>query len=145
LILERLARGEGKVFGTSVALVKQLRAAGRRIAVVSASENCKAVLEGAGITNLFDTIVDGLVAHEEHLRGKPAPDTFLFAAGSLGVEAAFAAVVEDAPAGVASGRAGGFGLVVGVARRATPDELVAAGAHVVVSDLSELAAIVPTC
>ena len=138
LVLELLADGGVTVFKTSVALVKQLRAIGRRTAVVSASENCRAVLEAAGIVDLFDAEVDGILAREQNLRGKPAPDTFLYAAHELGVKAAAAAVVEDAPAGVAAASAGGFGLVVGVARRATASSLIEAGANVVVSDLGEL-------
>jgi len=137
LVLESLA-GLVTVFPGSVALVKQLRAAGRRTAVVSASENCAAVLAAAHITDLFDVMVDGRVAREQHLRGKPAPDTFLHAASQLGSEPSRAAVVEDAPAGVMAGHAGGFALVVGVARRATPAALSEAGADVVVGDLSEL-------
>jgi beta-phosphoglucomutase family hydrolase len=140
LLLERLAKGEVTVFATSVGFVKQLKAAGRRLAVVSASENCMAVLEAAHIASLFDVVVDGLVALEHHLRGKPAPDSFLYAASQLSVEPDRAAVVEDAPAGVRAGRDGGFGLVVGVARRASAPELAAVGADVVVSDLSELSA-----
>ena len=137
LVLERLA-GMVKVFPGSVALVEQLRSAGRRTAVVSASENCVAVLAAAHITDLFDVVVDGRVAREQHLQGKPAPDTYLFAASQLGVKPSRAAVVEDAPAGVAAGHAGGFALVVGVARRASTEALTRAGAHVVVGDLSEL-------
>jgi len=137
LVLERLG-GMVTVFPGSVALVKKLRADGRRTAVVSASENCAAVLAAAHITDLFDVMVDGLVAREHHLQGKPAPDTFLHAAAQLGVEPSRAAVVEDAPAGVTAGHSGGFALVVGVARRASPETLDRSGADVVVSDLSEL-------
>jgi beta-phosphoglucomutase family hydrolase len=138
LLLGMLAEGGVKAFPGSVTLVRALRAAGRRLAVVSASENCAAVLDAAGIADLFDLRVDGRVASEQGLAGKPAPDTYLFAARELGVEPKRAAVVEDAPAGVASGRAGHFGVVVGVRRGATADELVRSGADVVVSDLVEL-------
>jgi beta-phosphoglucomutase family hydrolase len=137
LVLERLA-GHVKAFPGSVTLVKQLRAAGRMTAVVSASENCRAVLESAHIADLFDVIVDGTVARERRLRGKPAPDTYLYAASQLGVEPARAAVIEDAPSGVLAGHAGHFGLVIGVARRATAAELAEAGADIVVDDLGEL-------
>jgi beta-phosphoglucomutase family hydrolase len=143
LVLERLV-GHVTVFPGSVTLVKCLRATGRRIAVVSASENCTAVLEAADIADLFDVTVDGRVAREQHLHGKPAPDTFLHAASLLGVEPDRAAVVEDAPAGVMAGHAGGFGLVIGVARRATPAALTQAGADVVVTDLSELLVTAPS-
>lgn len=138
LVLRMLGQGGVAAFPGSVALVRALRARGRRLAVVSASENCAAVLDAAGISDLFDLRVDGLVASEQGLVGKPAPDTYLYAARQLGVAALHAAVVEDAPAGVASGRAGQFGLVVGVSRGATPEELLRSGADVVVSDLAEL-------
>ena len=137
LVLENLA-GHVTVFPGSVALVEHVRAAGRRTAVVSASENCKAVLASAGIAELFDVIVDGVVTRQMHLDGKPAPATYLLAASELGIEPTRAAVVEDATAGVAAGRAGNFGLVVGVARRASAGALLHAGADVVVGDLSEL-------
>jgi len=142
LVLERLA-GEVTVFPGSVALVKRLRAARRRIAVVSASENCIAVLEATHITQLFDVIVDGRIARQSHLRGKPFPDTFLHAASLLGVEPARAAVIEDAPAGVSAGHAGHFGLVIGVARSASAATLTEMGADLVVKDLEEILDLAP--
>ena len=138
LVLQRLAEEGVTAFGGSVALVRALRASGRRLAVVSASENCKAVLDAAGIADLFDVRVDGLVTSEHGLSGKPAPDTYLYAAGQLGIAPGDAAVVEDAPAGVAAGRAGHFGLVVGVSRGATAADLLRSGADIVVSDLADL-------
>jgi HAD superfamily hydrolase (TIGR01509 family) len=96
------------------------------------------VLAAAGIEDLFEVRIDGVVAQQEHLAGKPAPDTFLAAARALGVDARQAAVFEDALAGVEAGRAGGFGLVVGVDRVGQADALRAHGAEIVVSDLSEL-------
>ena len=138
LVLARLTAGGVTVFAGSVAFVRAVRRAGHRTAVVSASANCAAVLRAGGISDLFDVEVDGVVAAAQHLAGKPAPDTFLYAARQLGVEPARAAVVEDAVAGVSAGRAGRFGLVVGVARRAGPEALRAAGADVVVGDLAEL-------
>jgi len=138
LVLRMLAEDGVKTFAGSVALVRALRHDGRRLAVVSASENCAAVLDAAGIAGLFDLRVDGRVTAEQGLAGKPAPDTYLYAARELGIEPGRAAVVEDAPAGVASGRAGRFGLVIGVIRGATAKELLAAGADMVVSDLAEL-------
>ena len=107
-------------------------------AVVSASTNCREVLEAAGIETLFDARVDGIVAEREGLAGKPAPDTFLAAASLLHVEPAHGAVFEDALAGVAAGRAGGFGWVVGVDRGGDPGALRQRGADVVVRDLGEL-------
>lgn len=138
LVLRMLSVGGVSAFPGSVALVRALRTTGRRLAVVSASENCQAVLEAAGISDLFDVRVDGRVTSEQGLAGKPAPDTYLYAARLLDTEPRQAAVVEDAPAGVASGRAGHFGLVVGVSRGATADDLLRSGADMVVSDLAEL-------
>jgi beta-phosphoglucomutase family hydrolase len=112
--------------------------AGLRRAVVSSSTNCKDVLRAAGIYDLFEQIVDGVVADREHLQGKPAPDTFLAGAEALGIEPRAAAVFEDALAGVAAGRAGKFGFVVGVDRAGQADALREHGADVVVKDLAEL-------
>ena len=139
--LELLATDGVATFPSSIAFVRALRDGGRCTAVVSASENCVPVLVAAGIGGLFHVIVDGAVAEREHLAGKPAPDTFLHAAELLGIRPDEAAVVEDAPAGVAAGRAGGFAYVVGIARRATGAELLDAGAHVVVADLGDFSAL----
>jgi HAD superfamily hydrolase (TIGR01509 family) len=122
----------------SVRYVKAARDAGLRRVVVSSSTNCRDVLEAAGIVKLFEEIIDGHVADREHLRGKPAPDTFLAGARAVGVEPPAAAVFEDALAGVGAGRAGGFGIVVGVDRVGQADALRAHGADVVVQDLAEL-------
>jgi HAD superfamily hydrolase (TIGR01509 family) len=108
--------------------------------VVSSSANAEQVLEAARIADLFEVRIDGIVANREHLKGKPAPDTFLAAARALNVEPIRAAVFEDALAGVAAGRAGGFGFVVGVDRAGQPEALHEHGADVVVSDLAELLA-----
>jgi beta-phosphoglucomutase family hydrolase len=122
----------------SVRYVHAVRDAGLRRAVVSSSTNAHDVLAAAGISDLFEHVVDGHVAEREHLSGKPAPDTFLEGAQELGVEPAHAAVFEDALAGVAAGHAGAFGCVVGVDRAGQADELRKHGATVVVSDLAEL-------
>ena len=122
----------------SVRYVQAVRSAGLRRAVVSSSTNCHDVLVAAGILDLFEEIIDGRVAEREHLRGKPAPDTFLAGARALGVQPAQAAVFEDALAGVQAGRAGSFGYVVGVDRVGQAAELKAHGAYVVVRDLAEL-------
>ena len=122
----------------SVALVRQLRGQGIKTAVVSSSQNCLAVLQAAKMADLFDARVDGEVAGRQGLRGKPAPDTFLAAATHLGVSPQRAVVVEDAISGVQAGRAGRFGLVIGVARKGEGDVLKDNGADVVVTDLSEL-------
>jgi HAD superfamily hydrolase (TIGR01509 family) len=112
--------------------------AGLRRAVVSSSTNCRDVLEAAGIERYLEARIDGVVAEREHLKGKPAPDTYLAGARALGVEPAEAAVFEDALAGVEAGRAGSFGFVVGVDRVGQADALRAHGADTVVTDLAEL-------
>jgi beta-phosphoglucomutase family hydrolase len=122
----------------SVRYVHAVIDAGLRRAVVSSSTNCRDVLKAAGIDDLFDEIVDGVVAEREHLKGKPAPDTFLAGARAVGAEPREAAVFEDALAGVEAGRAGSFGFVVGVDRVGQADALKAHGADVVVRDLAEL-------
>ena len=113
-------------------------AAGVRTAVVSSSTNADKVLTAAGLDASLDATVDGSEAERLGLRGRPAPDSFLEAAQRLGVPAARAVVVEDALAGVAAGRAGGFGLVMGVARNVGRAALQSAGAHVIVDDLGEM-------
>jgi beta-phosphoglucomutase family hydrolase len=138
-LVNRLLDDEGVVrYEGSLALVTQLRDQGILLAVVSSSKNCAKVLAAAGISDLFDARVDGVVAAERGLPGKPAPDTFLAAAADLGVKPERAVVVEDAISGVQAGRAGGFGLVIGVDREGHPEALRRNGADVVVSDLGEL-------
>lgn len=138
LVNQAIDSGEVEVFPSSVTWVKRLRVAGIRTAVVSSSRNSQAVLRAAGIEDLFELRVDGVVAAERKLTGKPAPDTFLEAAKDLGVDPKRAVVVEDAISGVQAGRAGGFGLVIGVSREGDPESLSKNGADVVVSDLAEL-------
>jgi beta-phosphoglucomutase family hydrolase len=124
----------------SVSYVKAARDAGLHRVVVSSSTNARDVLRHAGMIDLFEHIVDGTVADKQHLKGKPAPDTFLEGAKIVGVDASQATVFEDALAGVAAGRAGNFGHVVGVDRVGQADELLRHGADVVVKDLAELLA-----
>ncbi|MFG3379444.1 beta-phosphoglucomutase family hydrolase [Streptomyces sp. NPDC047999] len=138
LVLRRIREDGVEPYEGSVGYVHAVRAAGLRCAVVSSSANCRDVLAAAGIEDLFDARVDGVVAHERGLRGKPAPDTYLEGARVLGAEPAEAAVFEDALAGVEAGRAGGFGVVVGVDRVGQAERLRSHGADVVVRDLSEL-------
>jgi beta-phosphoglucomutase family hydrolase len=138
LVLALIRRDGVATYEGSVRYVRAARDAGLRRAVVSASKNCRDVLVAAGIDDLFEEVIDGIVAERDHLSGKPAPDTFLAAARALGVPPAQAAVFEDALAGVEAGRAGHFGFVVGVDRTGQRDALQAHGADVVVSDLSEL-------
>jgi beta-phosphoglucomutase family hydrolase len=138
LVNEVLAQQGVEAYEGSVRYVRAARDAGLRRAVVSSSANTQAVLRAAGIEDLFEARVDGVVAEREGLRGKPAPDGFLAGARALGVDPGRAAVFEDALAGVEAGRAGAFGCVVGVDRGGAADALRAHGADVVVQDLSEL-------
>jgi beta-phosphoglucomutase family hydrolase len=138
ILLERLRTGGVQVYAGSVRYLHAVRDAGLQRAVVSASANTRQVLQSAGLTDDFDVIVDGLVAASEHLKGKPAADTYLAAARKLGVSPEHAAVFEDALAGVDAGRAGGFGLVVGVDRAGQREALQQHGASVVVDDLEDL-------
>lgn len=138
LILKVLARDGVQVYEGSARYVKAVREAGLRTAIVSSSANTQAVLLAAGVADLFDVRVDHQVAEARKLHGKPAPDTFLEAARLLGIPAVNATVFEDALAGVAAGRAGNFGFVVGVDRVGQAEELHAHGADVVVKDLAEL-------
>jgi beta-phosphoglucomutase family hydrolase len=138
LVLKVLARDGVAVYEGSTRYITAVRAAGMRTAIVSSSANTVAVLAAAGISDLFDVRVDAQVATARGLRGKPAPDTFLEAARMLGVPASAATVFEDALAGVAAGRAGGFGFVVGVDRVGQAAELREHGADVVVRDLADL-------
>jgi beta-phosphoglucomutase family hydrolase len=139
VLVLKLIQDEGvEVYEGSVRYATAARDAGLRRAVVSSSANAREVLTSAGIIDLFEQIIDGHVADEQHLRGKPAPDTFLAGARALGLQPAAAAVFEDALAGVAAGRAGKFGYVVGVDRLGQAAALHEHGADVVVRDLSEL-------
>ena len=126
------------VYETSIEVVRRLRDLGIKTAVVTASKNCARILKAAGLTDLFDAQVDGVVAAQLKLPGKPAPDTFLKAAEFLAVTPERAVVVEDAISGVEAGRAGGFGLVIGVDRKGHADELRNHGADIVVQDLGDL-------
>ena len=138
ILLHLLATKGVDVYEGSVRYVRAVRDRGLRRAVVSSSENCREVLEAAHVEDLFEVRIDGIVAKRDHLHGKPAPDSYLAAARALGLEPAAAAVFEDALAGVAAGRAGRFGYVVGVDRLGQADALRQHGADVVVTDLAEL-------
>jgi len=137
-VLRRIAQDGVQAYPGSVRYLRTVVAAGRKCAVVSASANCRAVLAATGLIDNFQVVVDAAVTDRERLHGKPAPDTYLAAARMLDVPPAAAAVYEDAQAGVAAGRAGGFGWVVGVDRIGQADALRREGADVVVKDLSEL-------
>ncbi len=137
----RLIEEEGVTsFEGSVRFVRHVRDAGLKTAVVSSSKNAGQVLLAADMTDLFDDRVDGVVAEEMGLPGKPAPDTFLEAARRLGTTPDRTVVVEDAIVGVEAGRLGGFGYVIGVDHEGEPDRLIAHGADVVVDDLGDLVA-----
>jgi beta-phosphoglucomutase family hydrolase len=138
LVLAKLAAGGVQVYEGTITYIHAVRGKGISAAVVSSSANTQQVLDSAGIAGLFDVRVDGVVAKQRGLRGKPAPDTFLAAAESLNVPPSGAAVFEDALAGVEAGRAGHFALVVGVDRVGQAEELGKHGADIVVQDLAEL-------
>lgn len=138
LVLELIKTQGVEVYEASVQFVRAARAHGLKTAVVSSSANAEDVLTVAHLSDLFDARIDGVVARERGLPGKPAPDTFLAGAAALGVTPTEAAVFEDAVAGVQAGRAGGFGWVVGVDRVGHGGDLLRNGADVVVHDLSEL-------
>ena len=138
IVLRRIREDGVEAYESSVRYVRAARDAGLRRAVVSSSANCRDVLVAAGIEDLFEARIDGVVAGREHLRGKPAPDTFLAAARALGLGPQAAAVFEDALAGVEAGRAGRFRFVVGVDRTGQADALKKHGADIVVADLAEL-------
>ena len=138
-VFQAVLREEGIApYPGSVRFLDHVTALDVEVAVVSSSRNAREVLEASGLASRFDVVADGVLAAEEHIAGKPAPDLFLAAAARLGVDPARCVVVEDALSGVAAGRAGAFGLVVGVDRGAGHDALHANGADVVVDDLTEL-------
>jgi beta-phosphoglucomutase family hydrolase len=138
LVNDLLASTGVEAYPGTVAFLKFLRGIGIKTAVVTSSQNCQAVLRAAKVDDLFDARVDGDVLVEQGLAGKPEPDSFLKAAEMLGVMPQRAAVIEDAISGVRAGAQGGFGLVIGVARKGNAEELTAHGAHEVVNDLAEL-------
>lgn len=127
-----------EVYPSTIELIKELEASGVKIGVASSSKNCKEILEVAKIENFFKTRVDGVVSVEMGLKGKPEGDIFVTAAFNLGTIPAESIVVEDASSGVAAGRNGGFGLVIGLARENNQKELLENGADMVVADLSEI-------
>ena len=140
-VFERVLRAEGIApYPGSLRLLDRLVAKRMPVAVVSSSKNAEEVLAAAGIRDRFEVVMDGVIAERDHLASKPAPDVFVEAARMLGVDPARSAAVEDALSGVRSAAAGGFALVVGVDRGVGADDLRAAGAHVVVTDLEEFVA-----
>jgi HAD superfamily hydrolase (TIGR01509 family) len=138
IFVAKLAHEGVRPYPRSLRYLREVRGAGLRTAVVSASTHCAEIVRAAGIEDLLEVQVDGELTRREGLHGKPAPDTYLAAARLLEVPVGRAAVFEDALAGVAAGHAGGFGYVVGVARTGQATELAAQGAGVVVADLADL-------
>jgi beta-phosphoglucomutase family hydrolase len=138
LVNDAIAEFGVEPYDGSVRFIRQLHRDGFKIAVVTSSQNCTAVLEAAKLDDFFKVRVDGNIILAEHLRGKPAPDTFLLAAQLLGVEPRRTVVLEDAISGVQAGSVGNFGLVIGIARKGDAEELKRHGAHLVVRDLDEL-------
>jgi beta-phosphoglucomutase family hydrolase len=138
LLLRRIDEGGIEVYDDGRRYAEAAHAAGLGTGVVSSSTNTERVLDVTGLAELFSVRVDGVIADELSMPGKPSPDTFLYAAQRLGVTPPSTAVFEDALAGVAAGRAGGFGFVVGVDRLDQATELIEHGADVVVGDLGEL-------
>jgi beta-phosphoglucomutase family hydrolase len=126
------------VYDSTISLIKELLSKGIKVGVATSSKNCVLILDKAGISNLFETRVDGVVSVELGLKGKPEPDIFTTAADNLGVKYERAVVVEDAVSGVQAGAKGNFGLVIGVAREDNAHELKSNGADIVVEDLSEI-------
>jgi beta-phosphoglucomutase family hydrolase len=138
IVLRRIHEDGVEAYPGSRRYLEAARDAGLRRAVVSSSTNCRDVLKAAGIEGLLEARIDGVVAEREHLKGKPAPDTYLAGARALDVAPDAAAVFEDALAGVEAGRAGGFACVVGVDRVGQAKALSEHGATIVVRDLAEL-------
>jgi beta-phosphoglucomutase family hydrolase len=138
LVNRAIAEWGVEPYAGTVQFIHQLRRHGFKIAVVTSSQNCRAVLRAAKLDGFFEVRVDGNTIEVERLAGKPAPDTFLMAARLLGVEPARTVVIEDAISGVEAGSNGNFGLVIGVARKGNAEELKHHGAHLVVNDLGEL-------
>lgn len=138
LVLEKIRTDGVEAYDDTLAYIRAARTRGLRTAIVSSSANCRDVLRAIDAEDLFDVRVDGVVAKERKLPGKPRPDTFLAAAEDLGLDAPRSAVFEDALAGMDAGRAGGFGYVVGLDRVGQTDALYEHGADIVVKGLAEL-------
>lgn len=138
LVNQAIAEVGVEPYEGSVQFIHRLCRDGFKIAVVTSSQNCEAVLSAAGLGEFFEVRVDGNTIQSQRLAGKPAPDTFLLAAKLLGAEPIRTIVIEDAISGVQAGAGGSFGLVIGIARKGNAEELKHHGAHLVVSDLGEL-------
>ena len=142
VVFNQILDREGvKIYDSTLELIHELRKEGIRIGVASSSKNCAPVLEAAGIIDLFETRVDGVVSAELGLQGKPEPDIFTMACDNLGVDYDLSVIVEDAVSGVQAGRKGNFGLVLGIAREDNARELLINGADIVMEDMAELGGI----
>ncbi|MEC7838461.1 MAG: trehalose-phosphatase [Chlamydiota bacterium] len=139
--LEYLEKNGIEPFQSTVQLIKDLKANGIKVGIISSSKNCKHVLSGAGVLDLFEVRIDGEYSEAHQITGKPAPDIFLEAASQLGVEPSYSIVVEDAISGVQAGSSGNFALVIGVDRVDQEQELLNHGADVVVKDLAEVSVV----
>ncbi len=138
-LFNKIVEEEGvEVYDSTTELVKELVKRGIKVGVATSSKNCELILKRAGIINLFEVRVDGIVSAKLGLKGKPEPDIFITACDNLGVEHHRVVIVEDAVSGVQAGSKGKFGLTIGVAREGNGQELLANGADVVVNDLSEI-------
>jgi alpha,alpha-trehalase len=135
---EILAARGADIFDSTVSLIRELRKHGVKVAVVSSSKNCTTILGVAGLSDLFEVQIDGVVAAAEKIAGKPKPDTYVEAAKRLGAAIERSVVIEDAISGVQAGRAGNFGLVLGIARHDEPEVLLENGADIVVKDMAEV-------
>jgi trehalose 6-phosphate phosphatase len=136
--LELLEQEGVEVYQDALEKIKQWREYGIRMGIVSSSKNCEQVLKAADIQYLFDARVDGVVAEEKELQGKPAPDIFIFAANQLQADASHTAIFEDAVSGVKAGKEGGFQNVIGVSRHGSRDQLKKNGANIVIESFDEL-------
>ncbi len=135
---EMIAQGNVEVFSTTVDFIRELKEKDIRVGLASSSKNAKTILDAAGLADLFETRVDGVVSAELNLKGKPEADIFTTACDNLGVHYDRAVVVEDAVSGVQAGSSGGFGLVLGIAREDNELELKLNGADIVVKDMGEI-------
>lgn len=138
LYLELIEKEGVTVLDKNVEVIKEWKKKGLKTAIISSSKNCKMILEKAGLEDLFEVRVDGVISEEMNIPGKPAPDIFLKAAEGLGVKPGEALIVEDAQAGVEAGKSGGFRLVIGIINASKEQELLEAGADIAVNDLQEL-------
>jgi alpha,alpha-trehalase len=136
--LEYIEEEGVEVYRSTIDFVEKMKELGAGVAVISSSRNARQVLQAAGVIEIFPVIVDGVDIAERDIAGKPAPDIFLEAAGELMVAPERAIVIEDAQSGVEAGRAGGFGMVIGIDRSGDNEGLRTSGAEIVVNDLIEI-------